>query len=92
MTNWLLAHMRQPGRRVFADFTQETWYDLLEELLSKDYFGCQDFVSSRMGYLQDQIMQHEHARGYLGDVSPSDSNDKADHIRTSHFEERAGLG
>ena len=39
MTNlWLLAQLRQPGRQLYADLTEDTSNDLLEELLSAVIF------------------------------------------------------
>ena len=39
MTNlWLLAQLRQPGRRLHADLTKDTFKDFLEEILATDSF------------------------------------------------------
>ena len=42
LTNlWLLAQSRQPGRKMYADFTENTWPKFLKELLNEDNFGLQ---------------------------------------------------
>ena len=38
---WLLAQSRQPGRKMYADFTENTWPKFLKELLNEDNFGLQ---------------------------------------------------
>ena len=42
---WLLAQMRQPGRRVYEEFNDRTWSDLLDELLSEDMFQLEQEVA-----------------------------------------------
>ena len=42
LTNlWLLGQSRQPGRKMYADFTENTWPKFLKELLNEDNFGLQ---------------------------------------------------
>ena len=42
LTNlWLLAQSRQPGRNMYADFTENTWPKFQKELLNEDNFGLQ---------------------------------------------------
>ena len=38
---WLLEQSRQPGRKMYADFTENTWQKFLKELLNEDNFGLQ---------------------------------------------------
>ena len=46
---WLLAKMRQPGRRLYEEFNDRTWSDLLDELLSEDMFQLeQEVVGEKM--------------------------------------------
>ena len=42
---WLLAQMRQPGRRLYEEFNDRTWSDLLDELLSEDMFQLEQEVA-----------------------------------------------
>ena len=42
---WLLSQMRQPGRHLFADLTDRTFSDILEELLSENMFMLQREVA-----------------------------------------------
>ena len=42
---WLLAQMRQPGRHLYEEFTDRTWSDLFDELLSEDMFQLEQEVA-----------------------------------------------
>ena len=42
---WLMAQMRQPGRRLYEDFNDRTWSDLLDELMSEDMFQLEQEVA-----------------------------------------------
>ena len=42
---WLLAQVRQPGRRLYEEFNDRTWSDLLDELLSEDMFQLEQEVA-----------------------------------------------
>ena len=49
LTNlWLLAQSRQPGRKMYADFTENTWPKFLKELLNEDNFGLQRDVQGEV--------------------------------------------
>ena len=40
LTNfWLLTQSRQPGRKMYTDFTENTWPQFLKELLNEDNFA-----------------------------------------------------
>ena len=42
---WLMAQMRQPGRRLYEDFNDRTWSDLLDELMSEEMFQLEQEVA-----------------------------------------------
>ena len=42
---WLLSQMREPGRHLFADLTDRTFSDILEELFSENMFMMQREVA-----------------------------------------------
>ena len=42
---WLMAQMRQPGRRLYEDFNDRTWSDMLDELMSEDMFQLEQEVA-----------------------------------------------
>ena len=42
---WLLAQMRQPGCRLYEEFNDSAWSDLLDELSSEDMFQLEQEVA-----------------------------------------------
>ena len=42
---WLLAQIRQPGRRLYEAFNDRTFSDLLDEALSEDMFQLEQEVA-----------------------------------------------
>ena len=46
---WLLSQSRQPGKKMYADLSENTWPKFLKELLNEDNFGFQRTSKEKFG-------------------------------------------
>ena len=61
MTNlWLLAQMREPGRKLYADLDKDTFMDFADELISEKIF----LLEKQINGVKMVIPQREHCMNY----------------------------
>ena len=61
LTNlWLLAQSRQPGRKMYADFTENTWPKFFKELPNEDNFGLQRDIQGEVWTTFTHCLRYEY--------------------------------